>query len=196
MKKETSMGTEIEIGGVIYAEEQHVEPAPSGAIPVNDATADEEVVPFARRLANWRRVVREQRREGATAGCCSAWARAYIQQRLMAEREQALRDVDIGAVRPHVPLDILDGWLVEAAWRTLGDYNEREALRCAHVLQLPDERIRRRLCGVRGRHVSLLLAKAERNLSRLLIRLGTPATIRATTSPPGCPVPTDESMLP
>ena len=112
---------------------------------------------FARRMANWRKVVQTWPRENAV--CCAAWAKMYIQQRLMAEQEQGAVDLEIGAVPAHIPVDVLDGWLVEAAWRTLGDYDQREALRSAHVLLLPDEIIRRRLRGVRGRHVRLFLAK-------------------------------------
>ncbi|SFG29984.1 hypothetical protein SAMN05518865_110184 [Duganella sp. CF458] len=84
----------------------------------------------------------------------------------------------IKPLNPLVASDELDGWLVEAAWRTLGDSNERQALKALYIYQWPADQVRRFLRGVRGPHVPLIIAKAERNLEEILERLGNVEAIR------------------
>lgn len=152
---------------------------------------------FERRMANWRRVVRDRRGESRDTGCCATWARWYVALRLSEpapEKEQL--EERTKPVRPLVAADHLDGWIVEAAWRMLPDFNDRQALKFTHLKQWPADKIRRQLVGVRGPHVRLVIARAENNLRAILKRLDDAATIRSTTCPPGCPVPTVESTLP
>jgi hypothetical protein len=152
---------------------------------------------FEARMDNWRRVVRGGRGESATAGCCATWARWYVALRL-SEPAPAKEQLEerTKPVRPLVAADHLDGWIIEAAWRHLGDFNDRQALKFIHVHQWPADQIRRHLKGVRGPHVSLVIARAEKNLRAILKRLQDADNIRSTTCLPGCPVPTVELTLP
>lgn len=147
-------------------------------------------------MSNWARVVRSGSK-GASGAACAAWAKWYVALRTCAAPPVA--DVYAAKYRPlepQVSADELDGWLVEAAWRMLGDYNDRTALKHLYVHQLPEDRLRVKLKGVRGPHVRLVVARARNNLSAILKTLDSADTIRSTTCLPGCPVPTAESALP
>lgn len=124
---------------------------------------------LAGRLDNWRRVVSGPLTRAAS--CCALWARWYVSSRVgEAMPAEDLAELKAQPVRPLVSADQLDGWMIEAAWRTLGDYNERMALKAKYIYRMPDERIRLKLKGVRGSHVKLVVARAERNLLAVLER--------------------------
>ena len=152
---------------------------------------------FEARMDNWRRVVQGGGKDSAAAGCCAAWAKWYVALRTSEQApESDLRDERIKPVRPLVSANYLDGWLVEAAYRQLGDFNDRMALKCRHIYQFDEVRTRTKLKGVRGPHVRLVIARAENNLKAVLKKLDSAATIRSTTCLPGCPEPTAELALP
>ncbi|MTW11415.1 hypothetical protein GM658_12490 [Pseudoduganella eburnea] len=134
---------------------------------------------FQARLANWRKVVKRSVGAGGASQYCAGWAKLYVHLRTS---EAAPGDEQLAEkIRPLSPLvasDELDGWLVEAAWRTLGDANERQALKALYIYQWPVDQVRRFLRGVRGPHVPLVIAKAERNLQAVLEKLGSVEVIR------------------
>jgi hypothetical protein len=130
-------------------------------------TVHEPAVAFAGRMANWRRVVSGS--ATAATSCCASWAKWYVALRVSAAPPD--RDVLEERVKPLrgvVSADQLDGWMIEAAWRMLPDYNDRMAIKAKYIYQFPEDRIRLHLKGVRGPHVKLVVARAENNLQRLL----------------------------
>lgn len=186
------MSIEIEVDGVQYAEVAAATvSAPRQRQPRVVRLALPEQQEFLARMENWRRVVRGAEKIGGGAQCCAAWARQYVRQRA------GIADGGAPMPRPVACTAAeMDGWLVEAAWRQLGDANEREVLKALYIHQWPADQVRRFVRGVRGPHVPLLIAKAERNLRSILITLGSPATIQVTTCLPGCPEPSAEPALP
>lgn len=125
---------------------------------------------FAGRMDNWRRVVSQP--AAAASSCCAAWAKWYVALRVSAAPPtQDVLDEKVKPLRGVVSADHLDGWMVEAAWRMLGDYNDRMAIKAKYIYQFPDDRIRLHLKGVRGPHVKLVVARAEKRLQDLLITL-------------------------
>lgn len=183
------MGVEIMVDGVAYAE---VSSRQAPARPVRGAGVAAEPPArreFLARMENWRRVVSGG--TGGSASVCATWARWYVALRTSEAPPNAdVLDEKHKPVRPLVSPDVLDGWLVEAAFRKLGDWNDREALKCRHIYGFDEARIRTRLKGVRGPHVRLVIARAENNLKAILKTLDEQFTIRSTTCLPGCPVPT------
>lgn len=187
----------IEIDGVAFEEVQGTGAvAPAQAPRAEHAGADADAL-FLARMANWRKVVIGKVSAGGASQYCAGWAKLYVQLRVSeAPPAQEVLAEKIKPLSPLVSADELDGWIVEAAWRMLGDYNERQALKSLYIYRFPACQIRRFLKGVRGPHVPLVIAKAEKNLQRLLKTLGTAATIRSTTCLPGCPVPSAEPASP
>lgn len=151
---------------------------------------------FEARMDNWRRVVRASSNAGGGA-VCATWARWYVAMRISEQPPAA--DVLERKIRPLgglVTADQLDGWLVEAAWRMLGDFNDRQALKYLYIHQWPEDKIRRHLVGVRGPHVRLVTARAKNNLQAILKKLESADTIAFKICLPGCPVPSVDSTLP
>jgi hypothetical protein len=192
------MGVEIKVDGISFAE------VVTAARPVQkqsverhanvDAPARQE---FLARMDNWRKVVHGPVTAGAASQYCAGWAKLYVHLRTSeAPPAQELLDEKHKPLSPLVSANVLDAWLVEAAWRTLADYNERQALKSLYIQRWPASQIRRFLRGVRGPHVPLVIAKAEKNLQRVLKCVDEAATIRFTTCLPGCPVPTAETASP
>ena len=179
------MGIELEIDGVAFIEVEQSAPdvrTTSGAVRGVTSAAR---LAFLARMDNWRNVVRGPAGSPGASQYCAGWAKLYVHLRTSeAAPVQDQIEQRIAPLNPLVGDDVLDGWLVEAAWRTLGDYNEREALKCLYIYQWPDEMLRRRL-RVRGRAVPLVIAKAENKLQGILNSLGSLATIRSTTCLPG-----------
>lgn len=131
---------------------------------------------LAGRMDNWRRVVNSQ--TGNASSCCAAWAKWYVALRVSeAPPAKDVLDEKVKPLRGVVTADHLDGWMIEAAWRMLGDYNDRMALKAKYIFQFPDDRIRLHLKGVRGPHVKLVVARAEKRLQDLLITLESADTI-------------------
>lgn len=178
------MGLEIEVGGMMFAEvetETTSAPRPRGEPERRESPARQE---FLGRMENWRKVVRGA--GGAvdsSASYCAGWAKLYVKLRTAEESPaEDIADAKIKPLSPLVTVDELDGWLVEAAWRTLGDYNARQALKCLYINRWPACQIRRFLRGVRGPHVPLIIAKAERDMQRLLDTIGSAAAVRSLSS--------------
>lgn len=188
----------IEVGGVTFVEVA-VEGGMLEVIPSLGANAAVEHVmgrrEFVARMDNWRRVVMTP--GGASAAVCAAWAKWYVALRTSeaAPHSEAL-DEKCRPLKPLVSPDILDAWLIEEAWRKLGDFNDRMALKCRYVYGFDEARTRTKLRGVRGPHVRLVIARAENNLQTILKKLDDRNTIRSTTCPPVCSVPTVDTTLP
>ena len=177
------MGVEIEVDGVVFVEEvQHAEPvAPRRRVRTN-AMVSVDRRALQARLANWRKVVMGP--AGGSAEYCAGWAKLYVSLRTdEAPPAEEVLSEKIKPLSPLVSADELDGWLVEAAWRSLGDYNERQALKALYIYRWPADQIRRFLSGVRGRHVPLVIAKAERSLEGVLALLGSADAIRCAHMP-------------
>ncbi len=175
------MGIELEINGVAFVEiEESMQCRPTASC-VAGRTVLPKRAAFLERMENWRRVVRGPAGASGESQYCAGWAKLYVHLRT-SEAAPAQDEIErrLAPLNPLVGDDVLDGWLVEAAWRTLGDYNEREALRCMYIYQWPEEHLRRRL-RVRGRQIPLVMAKAENKLQAVLNSLGSLATIRSTT---------------
>lgn len=192
------MGVEIVVNGVAFAEvAAAAQPVQRRHAQRGTPAASPEHQEFVARMENWRSVVHGPVKAGGASQYCAGWAKLYVHLRTSEAPPQ--QDVLDGRIKPLSPLvspHELDAWLVEAAWRTLSDYNERQALKSLYIYRWPADQIRRFLRGVRGPHVPLVIAKAERNLQRVLKSLGDAATIRSTTCLPGCPVPTAEPASP
>lgn len=132
---------------------------------------------FDGRMDNWRRVVRDAAGSSAS-GCCAAWAKWYVAMRVSAAAPaQDVMEERIKPLRGVVSADYLDGWMVEAAWRMLGDYNDRMALKAKYIYHFPNDRVRTHLKGVRGSHVQLVVARAEQRLQVILKALERAETI-------------------
>ena len=131
---------------------------------------------FEGRMANWRRVV--QGPASSASSCCASWAKWYVALRVSAAPpSREVIDEKVKPLRGVVSADHLDGWMVEAAWRMMGDYNDRMAIKAKYIYQFPEDRIRVHLKGVRGPHVKLVVARAEKRLQALLITLARADTI-------------------
>lgn len=168
------MNAVLMVEGVVFAEESS---RGRPTIVRAKTKESEQPMPMARqeflgRMDNWRKVVHGRANAGATSQYCASWARAYVQRRIAeAPPESDLAEAHARPLSPLVPADMLDGWLVEAAWRSIGCYNERQALKALYIQRWPADQIRRFLRGVRGSHVPLVIAKAEKNLQSLLNKL-------------------------
>jgi hypothetical protein len=188
------VGTVLEVDGVsfvetIVASEQRNSVRAAAYIEKAFDRASERQE-FTARMDNWRKVVHGSVKAGGSSQYCAGWAKLYVHLRTSeAAPAQDVLAEKIRPLNPTVSTNELDAWLIEAAWRTLGDYNERQALKCLYIQQWPASQIRRFLRGVRSHHVPLVIAKAEKNLQRVLKCLGDAATSRSTTCLPGCPVP-------
>ncbi len=126
---------------------------------------------FFRRMDNWRRVVRGS---GASGGCCAGWARLYVASRV---HDESGPQYTGSLISP----DVLDGWLVEAAVRSLISFDEKMALRYWHVFQYPEHWIKVKLM-LRRSGVRLTLSRAENNLMRVLDKLSSPDIILSNKS--------------
>lgn len=115
---------------------------------------------FIRRMENWRRVVRDG---GSSKSFCASWARLYVSNRVRDEIEPRYSGTLISP-------DVLDGWLIEAAVRTLISFDEKMALRYWYVLQYPEHWIKAKLM-LRKTGVRVVLARAENNLMKVLDKL-------------------------
>ncbi len=193
------MSAVLMVEGDVFVEESSVGQA---SVMLKKTRATERPMPKARqeflaRMDNWRKVVYGKASTGSTSQYCASWARAYVQRRVAeAPPESDVLDARVRPLSPLVPVDMLDGWLVEAAWRSIGCYNERQVLKALYIQRWPADQVRRFLRGVRGSHVPLVIAKAERNLQSLLNKMEDISIIRSTTCLPGCPEPSAETASP
>ncbi|MYM37248.1 hypothetical protein GTP38_23255 [Duganella sp. FT94W] len=186
----------LEVDGVVMVEvAKPFTPCVRAGRPVMGASPAQRE--FAARMENWRRVVNGPGGGGASAAVCAAWAKWYVALRTSeAPPHVDLLDEKLGPVQPMVSPDILDAWLIEEAWRKLGDFNDRMAVKCRYVFGFDEARTRTKLRGIRGPHVRLVIARAENNLQTILKKLDDRNTIRSTTCPPVCSVPTVDTTLP
>ncbi|MRW86793.1 hypothetical protein GJ698_22235 [Pseudoduganella sp. FT26W] len=192
-----TMAVEIEVGDEVVVEPTGAaQPARQRSTVRSERVAAPAPRDFDARMDNWRRVVNGGS-GGADASVCAAWAKWYVALRTSEAPPQS--DVYEAKYKPLQPLvspDVLDGWIVEEAYRKLGDFNDRMALKCRHIYGFDEARIRTKLKGVRGPHVRLVIARAENNLQAILKKLDSRNTIRSTTCLPGCPEPTAEQASP
>jgi hypothetical protein len=139
------------------------------ALPIktNEVAMDHR---FEQRMDNWRRTVRDGMR-GGSGSCCASWAALYVKGRL-----QDRGDIDPAPPRLSFTVDELDGWLIEAAVRSLVVFEEKQALRFWYVMQYPEHWIKSKLM-LRRTGVRLVMARAENNLRLVLLNLDSPANI-------------------
>lgn len=124
---------------------------------------------FRKRMENWRKTVRLGL-GGGSGGYCASWAKWYFATKHLhstgpKEFEEMQREM-----RVPVSIDELDGWLVEAAVRSLINFNERKVLQWFYVHNYPEHWIKSKL-ALRKASVLLIKARAEKNLQILLARL-------------------------
>lgn len=153
---------------------QRFVPTRRAVIPVVQCMEDE----FERRMTNWRNTLYNPN-GGGGGGCCAAWARWYVVTRDM--DENALRrfiEPDLLTIAPRISVDELDGWLVEAAVRTLPIFEDRQVLRMHYVFRYPEHWIKTKLL-LRNKAVRLVLARAQGNLKKVLQNLKPAANILA-----------------
>lgn len=140
---------------------------------------------FENRMMNWRNTVRGGIGGGGSS-CCADWAAKYVAGRN--KREEALA-ISLQIIQPQSTLcraDVneLDGWLVEAAVRTLGHFDQIQVLRFRYVWDYPDHFIRSKLL-IRESALRIVLGRAVTNLKLVLEKLEAPVKIRAYNSHAG-----------
>lgn len=176
------MGVEILVDGLRFAEVEEATPV----APRPRTATGERVSPrreaFLARMDNWRKVAKGAGGAAdSSAAYCAGWAKLYVKLRTSeAPPAEDQADAKIRPLSPLVSVDVLDGWLVESAWRTLGDSNAREALKRLYIQGWPVRELRKFLKGVRGPHVQLVVAKAERDLQEVLDLIGSAQQARAS----------------
>ena len=131
---------------------------------------------FEKRMDNWRRTVRGG--IGGGSACCASWAALYVKARAKDGNGN-----DPAPPRQLISVDELDGWLIEAAVRSLVVFDEKMALRYWYVMQYPEHWIRSKLM-LRANSVRLVMARAENNLREVLAKLDSPDNILSTNSTP------------
>lgn len=139
---------------------------------VDDAA---EAVTLEKRLNNWRRTVLYVR--GGRGSACAFWAELYLKSRA-SEKEAAVAPAP---PRADITVEELDGWMVEAAWKAMLDFDEKQALKFWFVHQYPEHWIKRKL-GLRRLGVPLLLARAKVSLKKNLDKFADSTTIGGTHS--------------
>lgn len=140
-------------------------------------TVDKETE-FEKRMMNWRDTVLS--RGGSSGGCCARWAANYVASRN--SRELALA-VSLEILQPssslaYIGVDELDGWLVEAAVKSLIHFDQKQVLRFKYVWEYPDHWIKSKLL-IRDNALRIILGRAIANLKNILEKLESPATIRS-----------------
>jgi hypothetical protein len=135
---------------------------------------------FDKRMDNWRRTVRGSL-GGGRGGFCATWARWYVICRTVDRNIlKTFIEPDISPPRMPITVDELDGWLVEAAVRTLPNYDERKVLQFWHVFQSPEHWITKKLM-LRRSSVMLVKGRAEINLQKVLRKLESANNLHSST---------------
>lgn len=130
---------------------------------INQTIDTDDGMLFEKRLDNWRRTVRYL--GGGRGNACAFWAELYLKSRV--DEEDASKAQQ--PLRANITVEELDGWLVEAAWKALTDFDEKQALKFRFVYGYSDQWIRRKL-GLRRMGVGHLLARAKMNLKKNLAK--------------------------
>jgi hypothetical protein len=133
---------------------------------------------FEERLMNWGATVRGS--VGSAGGACALWADLYVKHRN--DQEKALA-IALQIALPASPLratdsNVLDGWLIEAAWTRLGFFDQKEALKLRYVWGYRNQFIKNKL-HINGSCLDIVLGRAKTNLKLVLDKLDSPAKIRA-----------------
>lgn len=128
-------------------------------LPDRVADEQEQQQTLNERIENWVKVVADRRWYSATCG--SAEGR-YRPEGLTAAEDKIRR-------QPRLPLDVLDGWEVERAWRSIEHLPYRLFLAYHYHRKLPVRVICRRL-GIHYRRFDETLRKARASLRNLLER--------------------------
>lgn len=143
-----------------------------------DAPVHVEIIDdvFMKRIENWRKTVRGSL-GGGSSGYCAGWAKLYTAAQLQKEIDAKVAAmIALPPMPTRVMVDELDGWLVEAAVRSLIDYNERKVLHYWYVFQYPEHWIKTKLL-LRRSGVMLVKGRAENNLRKMFTRLENAANI-------------------
>ena len=138
----------------------------------------EKDISFEKRMMNWRDTVLS--RGGSGGGCCAGWAANYVASRN--SREVALA-ISLEILQPssslaYVGVNELDGWLIEAAVKSLIHFDQKQVLRFKYVWEYPDHWIKSKLL-IRDNALRIVLGRAIINLKNILEMLESPATIRS-----------------
>jgi DNA-directed RNA polymerase specialized sigma24 family protein len=137
---------------------------------INQANNAEDEILLRKRLDNWKRTVRYL--GGGRGNACAFWAELYLKSRV--NEEEANKPMQ--PLRVPVTVEELDGWLVEAAWKALMDFDEKQALKFRFVYGYSDHWITRKL-GLQRMTVPHLLARARKSLKNNLDKFEDPTTI-------------------
>lgn len=137
-----------------------------------------EMLNFETRMVNWRDTVRGS--VSSKGDCCAAWAADYVSNR---NKREYLLALSLDIVSPTSPLsriesNALDGWLVEYAWRTLIQYDQKQLLRLKYVWDYPNHFIKNKL-HINDASIRIVLGRAITNLNLVLDKLEAPDKIRA-----------------
>lgn len=139
-------------------------------VQISEAESEGDLA-FSKRMDNWRRTVRYLGSRGG--GCCASWAALYVACRVQDKNAEA----EVARMpRAIVTVDQLDGWLVEAAVRSMISFDEKQALRYRYVWQYSEHWIKTKL-KLRRTGVRLVLARAQRDLQQILAKLENPVRI-------------------
>lgn len=118
---------------------------------------------FDERLDNWGRTVRTSPHRDLA---CAWWAELYVK----------IRDSRAGAIRPSIPRNELDGWMVEEAWKHLPNHVSKWILRYHFVFNMGQEQIqatlwRKHKVRLRGFQLEISLSNAKTAVCREIVRL-------------------------
>ncbi|MFZ6871146.1 hypothetical protein ACO0LF_03665 [Undibacterium sp. Di27W] len=149
-----------------------------------------------KRLMNWRNTVLGGIGGGGGA-CCASWAAAYIAARNKQEEALAIALEINQPCSALIRFDVneLDGWLVEAAVRTLIDHDQKQVLRLKFVWEYPDHWIKTKL-HIRDAALRIVFGRAITNLKTVLDKLKSPDTIRTHNSHAGIVPRPDATVVP
>lgn len=146
---------------------------------------------FENRMENWRDTVRGGTgRKGSPF--CAGWAAAYVAARHKQEEKIAmeLQIVEYGSDLWRADVDELDGWIIEAAVRSLPHFDQAQVLRFRYVHEYPNHFIKDRLRAANAKindaAIRIILGRAIINLNLMLENLKTPDKIRSYNSHARC----------
>lgn len=118
---------------------------------------------FDDRLENWgRTVLYSPHRDQA----CAWWAEMYVK----------IRDSRAGMIRPPIPRNELDGWMIEEAWKHLPNHVSKWMLRYHFVFNMGKDQIQARLwqkhhVRLRGHQFEMSLDRARTSICHEMVRL-------------------------
>ena len=133
-------------------------------------------IDFEMRLMNWGRITNPKSIYSGSSGASTFWAQKYVEFRNNREKQLAISCgvLEKQNVLKQIENEVFseaehdDALLIEKAWSSLVDYQQKKILKMRYVDRLPDTLIRRNL-NLRGmKNLSLILWRSKENLKNYL----------------------------